>query len=259
MVAAPRCALVTGAASGIGRATVELLLQRGHRVVAVDRRPEAFDWLPDDGTVVAVGGDITTEEANATAVATAVEHFGSLDIAVLNAGMPASGPLDTLDMALFDAAYNVNVRAVALGIRAAMAPMRAGGGGSIVITASTAGLGGEQRRWPYATAKAAVLNLMRSAAIELALDGIRVNAVCPGPVHTGMTARLASLPDYDQLRSMIPLQRWGEPDEVARVICFLASPEASFVTGTTVPVDGGLSSTNHQSLPPAGQGVRRDR
>jgi NAD(P)-dependent dehydrogenase (short-subunit alcohol dehydrogenase family) len=165
--------------------------------------------------------------------------------------------LETLDMAVFDAAFDVNVRAVALGIRACIAPMRAGGGGSIVVTSSTAGLGGEARRWPYATTKAAVLNLVRSAAIELALDGIRVNAVCPGPVRTAMTARLTGGPDGENLRKMIPMQRWGEADELAKVIGFLASPDASFVTGAVLPVDGGLSAANGHSLPPQGDGVRR--
>ncbi|HQV57241.1 MAG TPA: SDR family oxidoreductase, partial [Ilumatobacteraceae bacterium] len=189
-------------------------------------------------------------------VAAALDHFGRLDVAVLNAGVPGSGPIETLDMAVFDRVIDVNVRAVALGIRAAIPAMRATGGGSIVVTASTSGLGGEPRRWPYNTSKAAVLNLVRAAAIDLALEGIRVNAVCPGPVHTGMTDKYRGTDGYEQLRSMIPQQRWGDPDEVAQAIVFLASSAASFITGVALPVDGGISAGNSQSIPPQGTGIR---
>jgi 3-oxoacyl-[acyl-carrier protein] reductase len=256
---AARVALVTGGASGIGRATVELLAGRGYGVVALDRRADGFGWVPDGAAVVPLAGDVTDEAVNALAVATALDRFGGLDVAVLNAGVPGSGPIETVDMAVFDATYQVNVRAVALGIRAVIGAMRDAGGGSIVVTASTAGLGGEQRRWPYNTSKAAVINLVRAAAIDLALDGIRVNAVCPGPVHSGMTEHFRGAAGYDDLRRMIPQQRWGDADEVAQAIAFLASPEASFITGTALPVDGGISAGNGHSLPPQGAGRRRDR
>ena len=182
-----RAAIVTGGASGIGRATVELLVQRGYGVVAADLTTDNFGWVPAGAPIVPIAADVTSEAANAAAVAAALEHFGRLDVSVLNAGIPGSGPLETLDMAVLDRCYDLNVRSVALGIRAAIAPMRAVGGGSIVVTASTAGLGGEKGRWPYNTTKAAVINLVRSASIDLALDRIRVNAICPGPVRSGMT------------------------------------------------------------------------
>ncbi len=251
-----RAAIVTGGVSGIGRATVELLVQRGYGVVAADLTTDNFGWVPAGAPIVPIAADVTSEAANAAAVAAALEHFGRLDVSVLNAGIPGSGPLETLDMAVLDRCYDLNVRSVALGIRAAIAPMRAVGGGSIVVTASTAGLGGEKGRWPYNTTKAAVINLVRSASIDLALDRIRVNAICPGPVRSGMTDKHLATEVGEGLRRMIPMQRWGDPDEVAAAIVFLASPEASFITGVALPVDGGISAGNGHSLPPQGEGVR---
>lgn len=255
-VGVQRAAIVTGGASGIGRSTVELLVERGYGVVAVDLTTDNFGWVPEGAPVVPMAGDVTDEGVNAAMVAACVERFARLDVSVLNAGIPGSGSLETLDMAVLDRCYQLNVRAVALGIRAAIAPMRAGGGGSIVVTASTAGLGGEKGRWPYNTTKAAVLNLVRSASIDLALDRIRVNAICPGPVRSGMTDKHLGTDVGEGLRRMIPMQRWGDPDEVAAAIVFLASPEASFITGVALPVDGGVSAGNGHSLPPQGEGVR---
>lgn len=251
-MSAAHVAVVTGAASGIGRATVELLVARGHAVVAVDLDEAAFGWLPAGAPVEVVAGDVTDEGAATEMVERAVTGFGRLDVAVLNAGLPGSGPLEALDLAVFDRVVDVNLRAVVLGLRAVAPAMRAGGGGSVVVTASTSALGGEPGRWPYNAAKAAVVNLVRAVAIDLALDGIRVNAVCPGPVHTGMTERLRGTERYESLRRMVPQQRWGEASEVAEVIAFLASPAASFVTGVALPVDGGVSAGNGQALPPAG-------
>jgi len=248
-----RVAIVTGAASGIGRAVAERLLVGGGSVVAVDRAVEALAWTHEarDATRLAtVVGDVTSADTNAAAVALAIERFGRLDAAVFNAGVSMSGDLLDLPMEEFDRAIAVNVRAVALGIRSVVPALRDGGQGRIVVTASTSGIGGDPNLWAYNTAKGAVVNLVRAAAVDLGADGITVNAVCPGPTETPMTSRLQSLPElHEELRRAIPLQRWGRPEEIAAVIAFLTSADASFITGAIVPVDGGVTANTGQFRP----------
>ncbi len=246
-----RVAIVTGGASGIGRATVERFVDQGYGVVAVDRSADAFDWLSGNADVVALAGDVTDVAANEAAVAAALDRFGRLDVAVFNAGISMGGDLMDLPIEEFDRTMDVNVRAVALGIRAVTPTLRTqGDGGRVVVTASTSGIGADPRMWAYNTSKAAVINLARSAAVDLGADGITVNAVCPGPTATAMTSGLAARPEvHEDLRSRIPMQRWGQPEEVAAMIAFVASADASFVNGAVIPVDGGITANTGQFSP----------
>lgn len=248
-----RVAVITGAASGIGRASVELFIQRGCSVVAVDLRAEALDWADGLDDVACVVGDVSQDTTNATAVQVALECWGRLDIAVLNAGTVGSPGFEAEGaIERFDEVIAVNLRSVALGIRHAVPAIRATGlHGAIVATASTSGLGGDPGNWAYNASKAGVINLVRAAALDYAVEGIRVNAVAPGPTDTGMTQGLQRMPSLHQaIARRVPMQRWGFAGELAEAIWFLASPAASFITGVTLPVDGGLSaSAGHFDLP----------
>ena len=245
-----RVAVVTGAASGIGRAAAERIVAEGGSVVAVDRAAGPLAWAAVHAHIAVLAGDVTDPEVNDAAVAMAVERFGRLDASVLNAGIAMSGDLLTMAMTELERVFAVNVKAVVLGMRSAIPAMRVAGGGSIVVTASTSGLAGDPGMWPYNMSKGAVVNLVRAAALDLGADAIRVNAVCPGPTRTAMTARIQLVPEVDEgLRRRIPLQRWGLATEIAAVINFLASSDASFVTGAIVPVDGGITASTGQFLP----------
>jgi meso-butanediol dehydrogenase / (S,S)-butanediol dehydrogenase / diacetyl reductase len=238
---------VTGAASGIGRATAELYAERGHRVVLVDVDEPGLRKLTaqDPDVFAALVGDVASEAVNEDMVRLALDRFGRLDAVVLNAGVGGAGPLESAGaLERFDRLLAVNVRGVAAGIRASVPALRAVGGGSIVVTSSVSGLRGDPGVWGYNASKAASINLVRAAALDYAAENIRINAVAPGGTLTAMTAGVLADPDAAAaLTARIPLLRWSEPREQAEVIWFLTSPAASFITGVVVPVDGEITAS----------------
>jgi NAD(P)-dependent dehydrogenase (short-subunit alcohol dehydrogenase family) len=238
---------VTGAASGIGRASAQAFAQSGASLVVCD-----LDVAGGQETVRAIreaGGQAIFERANVAEpadveclIATAVEHFGRLDCAHNNAGvLGVAARMAELSDAAWQQALSVNLTGVFLCMRAELRQMLAHGRGAIVNTASASGLVGTPGLAAYAAAKHGVVGLTKSAAIEYATEGIRVNAICPGATETPMLAAAAGTPELIQhTLSQQPIGRIAAPREVAEVAVWLCSDRASFVTGAAVPVDGGM-------------------
>jgi 3alpha(or 20beta)-hydroxysteroid dehydrogenase len=238
-----KIALITGAASGQGEAEARRFVAEGARVAITDIADDAGRTLAEELGSAAVYHrlDVTDPEDWAGVTAATVEHFGGIDILVNNAGIGIVGQIHELPLEDHHRLIDVNLNGVYLGMRAVRAPMVEAGGGSIVNVSSIDGLVGVLGMTSYAASKFAVTGMTRSAAIELGPLGIRVNSIHPGVINSPMVQQAppAVIAKLDRLMAMQPIARMGEPDEVASLALFLASDEASYITGTQVVIDGG--------------------
>lgn len=238
--------LITGAGSGIGRAHAELMAARGARVIVNDRAPDGAHETVEriraqGGTAVACIADVSDAVAVTTAFGQAQEALGAVDVLVNNAGI-ASGliALEDIDPASIDRMFAITVKGTMLCTQAVLPGMKGRQAGSIINTASIMAYGSHARGSVYAAAKGAVISLTRTWAREFAPWNIRVNAVAPGRVRTAMTANLSADPVYEEeMRRRVPLGRRAEPEEIATVVAFLASDDASYVTGQVLSPNGG--------------------
>jgi len=245
-----RVAIITGAAGGIGRAAAELFVAEGARVLMMDRDGDALaDAAKSLGrSAVCVTGDVADPATAERAVAAAMAEFGALHVLFANAGTEGRiAPLVTQELEDVERVLRVNVLGVFLFVKHAAPAITRSGGGSIVITSSVAGVIGSPGLGPYVASKHAVLGLMKTAAIELAASGIRVNAVNPGPIDNRMMRSIEgqAAPEHEDVVKaafvkQIPLGRYGTNEEIAKVVLFLASNESSYCTGAVFMADGGF-------------------
>ncbi len=247
-----KVAIITGGSGGIGIATAKRMTAEGAKVLLVDLDEDALKdavaELGHDKAAYAVA-DVTDPDQTQAYVAAAVEKFGKLDILVANAGIEGVvKPITDYPLEMFDKVLAVNVRGIFLGLKYAMPELKKTKG-NVVIMSSVAGLGGTPDVSAYITSKHALVGLMRTAALEGARDGIRVNSIHPSPVETRMMRSLEEgfAPGHGGeakkgFAASIPLQRYAEPDEIADAVVYLASDQAKFVTGVRLPVDGGMTA-----------------
>jgi 3-oxoacyl-[acyl-carrier protein] reductase len=245
-----KIALVTGAASGIGRATVQLFADEGVRVAVVDRDAEGAARVAEEierAGGSAAGWELDVQDVGLIprVVGEVVARFGGLDILVNNAGVSLLQPAGGEDYeAAWETTLAVNLTAQQRLIRAALPQLTRGSGGRIVNVASTEGLGATAFASPYTASKHGVIGLTRALAVELGSQGVTVNCVCPGPIHTGMTAVIPDEAKTKFARRRVPLRRYGEPEEVAHGILSLVLPASSYINGAVLVVDGGLTAQN---------------
>ncbi|MFO1027466.1 MAG: SDR family NAD(P)-dependent oxidoreductase [Acetobacteraceae bacterium] len=254
----PKVAVITGGGSGIGRRTLERAVEQGWRVVLADIRD-----APSQAVAARLGDavrfvhcDVTVEADIAAAIELAVATWGRLDLMFNNAGAGGDpSPVESMTVEGWDFTMNLLLRSVMLGIKHATPVMKRQGGGSIVSTASVAGLVPGSTGTAYGVAKSAVVFLTKAAALELAADRIRVNCICPGLIATPIFTRAMDLPTQmlDSVVAQVapvldeaqPLPRGGRPDDIAEAVLWLADDRAGFVTGVALPVDGGFAAGLH--------------
>ena len=247
-----KIATISAAASGMGRAGALLFAREGAKVAVVDIDGDGAQAVVDEitaagGEAVAVQADLTRDDESRRIIGATLDAFGGLDILWNHVGHPGPGRVEGVDMDDYALAMDLNVRTVLVTATEALPALRARGGGTILFTASIAGLAGSPFSPVYSAAKFGVVGLMQSMACRYGPEGIRVNAVCPAPIETPMLEVFMLRPDTqgdrdanrERMKTAIPLGRTGEPEEVANAALFLCSDEASFINGVALPVDGG--------------------
>ena len=249
-----KVAIVTGATGGIGAATVRLFLREGAKVMLVDRSAgelkAAHDRLAHPEDTVWFAADAADEEATAGAVAATIKTFGGVDVLFANAGTEGwVKPVEAVNLTEFEQVLRTNVIGVWLVMKHCVEPMKKKGHGSIIATASVAGLIGYPGLAPYSASKHAVCGLVKTAALELGARGIRVNAIAPGPIDNRMMGSLESQASpvdpagaRQAIKANISMQRYGLNSEVANLVAFLASEDSSYCTGAIFTVDGGYTA-----------------
>ena len=244
-----KSAVITGAAAGIGRATAELFAREGARLVLADINADGLSALRDSlanvtDDVAVVTADVSKPEDVRRMINAAVEQYGRLDIAIANAGIIPLASVVEATPSDWDAVMAVDGRGMFLTCKYAIEQMLTTGGGSIVCLSSISGVAGQRRQSTYGPAKFVASGLAKHLAVEWASQGIRVNAVAPGTINTERVQQLPEEPGGPEYLATVkaahPMGRLGEPSEVAKAILFLASDEASFITGAILPVDGGF-------------------
>ncbi len=250
---AGRVAIVTGGTTGIGEATVRQLVDEGARVVIAARREELGIALEKElGSERALFQkcDVAVQTDVEALIAATVKAFGGIDILINNAGVGSFGYTPDLDPAVWHQTIAVNLHAIFYACKAAIPHMKRRGGGSIVNVASVSGMYADYGFTAYNASKGAAINYTKSLAIDHAQDNIRANVICPGLVDTPLSDVINQLNLHDIWVETIPMKRAGRPEEIARIIAFVASDEASFMTGSSIVADGGLSAaTGQPNLP----------
>jgi NAD(P)-dependent dehydrogenase (short-subunit alcohol dehydrogenase family) len=255
---AGKVALITGGGTGIGAASASLFAAEGARVLVSGRRLEPLEAIARDTGALAVAADATNGSDLRHAVDLAVTTFGGLDIVLANAGGAGTNAVADTDDERWQASLDSNLTSAFLTAREALPAMLERRGGSIVVVSSEAALVAPPKLAGYTAAKAGLLGLVRSLAVDYGPAGVRVNAICPGWVRTAMADAVMDellergAASYDEAYELacaaLPLRRPAEPEEIARVCLFLASDEASFVTGAVLPVDGGATAVDVGTL-----------